>query len=59
MAFSPTRFGGDPFEHAANGDYSCPVCGIGLSLSDFETPERDYHCPFCGTRQTPSTLAIA
>ncbi len=37
-------------------DYFCPVCGIGLAKSDFDTPEKDYYCPFCSTRQTPSVL---
>ena len=35
-------------------EYFCPVCGIGLARSDFDTPVRDYSCPYCGTRQTPS-----
>jgi len=34
--------------------YYCPVCGIGLTLSSFQTPQRDYYCPNCTTRQTPS-----
>lgn len=34
-------------------EYSCPVCGIGLAQSNFDTPERAYYCPFCTTRQTP------
>jgi hypothetical protein len=34
-------------------EYSCPVCGIGLAQSNFDTPERDYYCPFCTTRQAP------
>jgi rubredoxin len=34
----------------------CPACGIGLSKSDFDTPEKDYYCPFCSTRQAPSVL---
>jgi hypothetical protein len=37
-------------------EYFCPVCGIGLARSDFETPERDYYCPFCTTRQTPAVV---
>jgi hypothetical protein len=57
MALSPTMFPEDPFEDAPTGDYYCPVCGSGLSLSDFQTPEREYSCPFCATRQTPSALA--
>jgi hypothetical protein len=47
----------DPYELAVPGDeYFCPVCGIGLALSDFEKPEKDYYCPYCSTRQTPSAL---
>jgi len=59
MAFSQTMFAEDPFEHATSGDYYCPVCGTGLSFSDFQTPERDYYCPYCSTRQIPSALATA
>ena len=36
--------------------YFCPVCGSELSLSNFQTPERDYYCPYCATRQVPSVL---
>jgi hypothetical protein len=36
--------------------YSCPVCGIELSRSNFDTPARDYYCPFCSTRQTPTVV---
>jgi Zn finger protein HypA/HybF involved in hydrogenase expression len=45
-----------PFETEL-GEFGCPVCGAGLTRSDFETPERDYYCPLCSTRQTPSVLA--
>ncbi len=34
--------------------YYCPVCGIELTRSDFDTPEGDYFCPFCCSEQTPS-----
>jgi DNA-directed RNA polymerase subunit RPC12/RpoP len=37
-------------------EYFCPVCGAELSLSNFETPEREYYCPYCATRQTPAIL---
>ena len=47
----------DPFLQQLADEYYCPVCGIGLARSDFDTPERDYYCPFCSTRQTPSLLA--
>ncbi len=40
----------------ASDEYFCPVCGIGLVRSDFETPEKDYYCPYCSTRQTPAVL---
>ena len=40
-------------------EYSCPVCGIELTQSNFDTPERDYYCPFCSTRQTPSVVRAA
>jgi rubrerythrin len=47
----------DPYVLAVETDrYFCPVCGIGLGQSEFETPEREYSCPFCGTRQTPAIL---
>jgi rubredoxin len=45
----------DAWEGAAD-EYSCPVCGIELTRSNFDTPERDYYCPFCSTRQTPSVV---
>ena len=37
-------------------EYFCPVCGVPLSLSDFQKPERDYYCPDCSTRQTPAIV---
>ena len=45
----------DAPEGAAD-EYSCPVCGIGLTQSNFDTPESAYYCPFCSTRQTPSVV---
>jgi len=33
--------------------YDCPVCGIELARSNFETPALDYYCPVCTTRQVP------
>ncbi len=46
---------GNPLTPEGEADeYFCPVCGIELAQSDFDTPERDYFCPFCSTRQTPS-----
>jgi hypothetical protein len=37
-------------------EYCCPVCGVGLSRSNFATPEADYFCPNCTTRQTPTRI---
>ena len=53
----PIVSGQNPVADGEPDDYFCPVCGIGLSKSDFDTPEKDYYCPFCSTRQTPSVLA--
>jgi len=39
--------------------FFCPVCGIELEQTNFDTPERDYYCPFCSTQQTPSPVAVA
>jgi len=33
--------------------YECPVCGVELARSNFETPQLDYYCPVCTTRQMP------
>ena len=33
--------------------YDCPVCGIELARSNFETPAFDYYCPVCTSRQSP------
>lgn len=53
----PATSSDDPFTPEAEADeYFCPVCGIGLARSDFDTPETDYYCPFCSTRQTPSVV---
>ncbi|MBI2239084.1 MAG: hypothetical protein HYU54_11265 [Actinobacteria bacterium] len=38
--------------------YFCPVCGIELTQSDFDTPEADYFCPFCSSQQTPSKVPM-
>ncbi len=47
----------DPYELAvASDEYFCPVCGIALTQSDFEKPEKEYYCPYCSTRQTPSVF---
>jgi rubrerythrin len=34
--------------------YECPICGIELAQSNFDTPSGDYFCPFCTTPQAPS-----
>ena len=52
----PIVSGQNPVADGEADDYFCPVCGIGLSKSDFDTPEKHYYCPFCSTRQTPSVL---
>jgi uncharacterized Zn finger protein (UPF0148 family) len=35
-------------------DYYCPVCGIELVKSNYETYDRDYFCPYCSTQQQAS-----
>ena len=37
-------------------EFFCPVCGVELTLADFERPENDYYCPYCSTRQTPALV---
>ncbi len=39
--------------------YDCPVCGIELARSNFETPPIDYYCPVCTTRQLPRRWSFA
>ena len=39
-------------------EYVCPICGIELAKSDFDTPARHYYCPYCSTRQTPSLVGL-
>jgi rubrerythrin len=46
----PTRTVEGPFE------YFCPICGIELVRSNYETPEKDYSCPFCSTQQRASRV---
>src|SRR6266508_2685017 len=53
----PIVSGQNPVADGEADDHFCPVWGIGLSKSDFDTPEKDCYCPFCSTRQTPSVLA--
>jgi hypothetical protein len=45
-----------PNRHTERDEYFCPVCGIELARTDFDTPERDYYCPFCSTRQRPAIV---
>jgi DNA-directed RNA polymerase subunit RPC12/RpoP len=47
---------GVPTRHSKRDEYFCPVCGIDLAPTDFDTPERDYYCPFCSTRQRPAVV---
>ena len=36
--------------------YFCPICGIELSVSNYETPGGDYFCPYCSTDRRPSRV---
>jgi DNA-directed RNA polymerase subunit RPC12/RpoP len=49
----------EPQEADIEFEYFCPVCGVELGRSNFDTPERDYYCPHCSTRSTPSAVAVA
>ena len=46
----PTRAFDGPF------DYYCPICGIGLAKSNYETFDTSYFCPYCSTQQRPSRV---
>jgi DNA-directed RNA polymerase subunit RPC12/RpoP len=37
-------------------EYYCPVCGITLSRSNYETFDAEYYCPYCSSRQRPSRV---
>ncbi len=37
--------------------YYCPICGIELAVSNYDTPDGDYYCPYCSTPQGPSRVA--
>jgi predicted RNA-binding Zn-ribbon protein involved in translation (DUF1610 family) len=39
--------------------YECPVCGVELARSNFDTPAVEYYCPVCTTRQMPRRWAPA
>lgn len=36
--------------------YYCPICGIELALSNYETAGDQYYCPYCSTEQWPSRV---
>ena len=36
--------------------YYCPICGIELSRSNYETFDKDYFCPYCSSQQRPSRV---
>jgi DNA-directed RNA polymerase subunit RPC12/RpoP len=36
--------------------YYCPICGIELSVSNYETPGGDYFCPYCSTEERASRV---
>jgi predicted RNA-binding Zn-ribbon protein involved in translation (DUF1610 family) len=36
--------------------YYCPVCGIELTVWNYQTPDADYYCPYCGTQQRPTRV---
>ncbi len=38
--------------------YSCPICGIDLTVANYDTPDADYYCPYCSTPQGPSRISI-
>ena len=40
----------DPFE------YYCPICGMELERSNYETFDKEYFCPFCSTQQRASRV---
>lgn len=46
----PRHAEGRPF------DYYCPICGIDLAKSNYESFDRDYYCPYCGTQQRASRM---
>lgn len=37
--------------------YYCPICGIELAVSNYDTPDRDYYCPYCSSPQGPSRVS--
>jgi rubredoxin len=37
-------------------DYYCPICGIELAKSNYETFDKYYFCPYCSTQQRASRV---
>jgi uncharacterized Zn finger protein (UPF0148 family) len=37
-------------------DYYCPICGVELAESNYETFDAEYFCPVCSTQQRPSRV---
>ena len=40
------------------GRMACPICGIDLTVANYDTPDADYYCPYCSTPQGPSRISI-
>jgi hypothetical protein len=40
-------------------EYYCPICGIELVESNYETFDNDYFCPYCSTQQRASRVPSA
>jgi DNA-directed RNA polymerase subunit RPC12/RpoP len=36
--------------------YYCPICGIELSRSNYESFDAEYFCPYCSSQQRPSRV---
>lgn len=48
----PTQTIEGPFE------YYCPICGIELAKSNYETFDKDYFCPYCSTQERASRVPV-
>jgi predicted RNA-binding Zn-ribbon protein involved in translation (DUF1610 family) len=35
-------------------DFYCPICGVQLTGSNYDSFDAEYFCPVCSTRQRPS-----
>jgi hypothetical protein len=46
----PTQTVEGPFE------YCCPICGIELAKSNYESFDKDYFCPYRSTQQRASRV---